>query len=444
MAILGSRATFRDVRGWYSRLALLEQQICRIELSTGQPLGTGFLVARDLVMTAEHVVVYAPKQHGSEGLMQARFDYAISPRTGKLLEGIPFALVERDWLVRSSPPYGDPPNSAVDTALIRLAQPAGLAKVQGDADVRGWVDLSDGVVEVPENSALAIMQHPEGGALKMSLNTQAVLGTDQESGRLMYRTDTLPGSSGGPCFDLDWKFVAMHEGRDVRGGNHNRGIPFSMIKGWLEREQLWPYVSEKSPVAARVVVAEAEAGSPALIQFAMPPQLRSLKEKGEDQQMEFKKGIAKGGPGGKKVEMQKVLTAVAAFMNSHDGGDVLIGVEDDGTVVGVQDEYGSVDPQSANWDGYNRYLNSVLTDRLDVDSPFNFFTVARYFEQGKEICCIHVEPSDRPVFLDDQLYLRVSAQNRPLKGRRVLSYAVERWSWLGNPAKNRAPAAELE
>jgi len=45
MAVIGSYSTFRDVRAWYSRLAVLERQICRIELLDVQPLGTGFLVA---------------------------------------------------------------------------------------------------------------------------------------------------------------------------------------------------------------------------------------------------------------------------------------------------------------------------------------------------------------------------------------------------------------
>jgi predicted HTH transcriptional regulator len=177
----------------------------------------------------------------------------------------------------------------------------------------------------------------------------------------------------------------------------------------------------------------------------MPPLLRALKQQGEGQQMEFKNGLAKGGkPGEKKAETRKVLTSVAAFMNSRRGGNVLLGVEDDGTIVGVEDEYSLIDPHSANWDGYDRYLNSVLTDKLNVDSPFSYFTVERYHEDGKEICCIRVEPSDRPVFLDDLLYLRVGAQNQPLKARDVLSYAAERWSWLGVPPKIRTGEPGLE
>ena len=434
MAIFGPRDTFRDVRAWYSRLALLERQICRIERLNGQPLGTGFLVAPDLVMTAEHVVnpsrgpAPPPDQQPD---FRARFDYAISPQTGALLEGMPYEVDASRWLVASSPPFGASGTRTVDTAVIRLLQPVGLSRPDDHSDVRGWVDLAGPAAGVLENSSLAIMQHPEGGPLKLSLNTQAVLGIDTASGRLMYRTDTMPGSSGAPCFDLDWNFVAMHEGRDVRGGgNHNQGIPLSMIRGWLEGLGLWALVSQRSPVMMSAAV---QAESPAETRFAMPPQLRALVAGGEGQLIEFKQGIATGlAPGDKKADARKVLTLVAAFMNSSGGGTLIVGIEDGGNIVGVEREYAKVNPNSPNWDGYRLYLTDVLISHLDVDSPFRFFGVTRYHEQDKDICVIHVEPSDRPVFVEDVLYVRVEAQNRPLKGREVLSFAAHRWSWLGS------------
>jgi hypothetical protein len=85
MAVFGSRNPFRDVRGWYSRLAVLDRQICRIERLDGQPLGTGFIVSRDLVMTAQHVI--AQGQNEPQPDFRARFDYVVSPLTGKIAEG---------------------------------------------------------------------------------------------------------------------------------------------------------------------------------------------------------------------------------------------------------------------------------------------------------------------------------------------------------------------
>ena len=57
MAVLGAAAGFRDVREWYTRIAILSDQVCLIEDTQYRgPLGTAFLVGRDLVLTAAHVV----------------------------------------------------------------------------------------------------------------------------------------------------------------------------------------------------------------------------------------------------------------------------------------------------------------------------------------------------------------------------------------------------
>jgi hypothetical protein len=441
MAVFGSRSTFRDVRAWVSRLAVLDRQICRIERMDGQPLGTGFLVAPDLLLTAQHVIAWDAA--GPRREFRARFDFAMSPSTGSVLEGVPFDPAPEHWLLAHSPPPGGPDAEAIDTALVRLGEPVGLSTGEG-RPVRGWVDLNDAVDEPVEGSSLAIMQHPEGGPLKLSVNTQAVLGLDAGTGRLRYRTDTLPGSSGAPCFDIDWKFVALHEGRDVRSGNYNFGIPFAMIRRWLQERDLWSLVKQPSPATAALAPTEADSASPAETQFAMSPQLRALVAQGEGQLVEFKRGIVAAGAD-KRVEVKKVLASVAAFMNSRDGGNVMIGIGDDGGIVGIQGEYAAVDPQGANWDGYGRFLNNVLADRLDVPTPYNFFTVTRYHERDREVCAIHVRPADRPVFVDDQLLVRVGAQNRPIKGRDVLSFAAERWRVLfDQPKPKEGPQVELE
>ena len=429
---------FRDVRAWYSRLAVLDRQICRIESLDGRPLGTGFLVAGDLVLTAQHVITQGRQEPQRDFLV--RFDYLASPLTGEVAEGRVVSVAEGPWLLGHSPPFGEPPTESVDTALFRLAEPMGAHPGDG-AGVRGWVDLNDGVSEPPIGSSLAIMQHPEGGPLKLSLNTEAVLGFDGLTGRLMHRTDTQPGSSGAPCFDFDWQFVALHEGRDVRGGNHNFGIPFRMIRRWLEQRDLWRHVAARSPVTTPLVRFGAGSESPAMAQFAMPANLKALVQQDEGQLVEFKREIAiKNG----KLDASKVSISVAAFLNSREGGNVMIGIADDRTVVGIEKEYEKLNDPRKNWDGYERSLHSSLIDRLDGASHFSSFTVTRYQEQGRDVCAIHVQPSDRPVFVDDQLYVRRGAQNRPVKGREIIDFVAARWSLLGNQAKPSEPEVELE
>jgi V8-like Glu-specific endopeptidase len=55
---------------------------------------------------------------------------------------------------------------------------------------------------------VTIIQHPSGGPKQIALNENRV--TNIYRHYLQYTTDTLPGSSGSPVFNDDWKVVALH------------------------------------------------------------------------------------------------------------------------------------------------------------------------------------------------------------------------------------------
>ena len=57
-----------------------------------------------------------------------------------------------------------------------------------------------------------------------------------------------------------------------------------------------------------------------------PEEIRALIHRGEGQRLEFKRSLA---------ELETGVRAAAAMTNA-DGGHVLFGVRDDGTVLGVQ------------------------------------------------------------------------------------------------------------
>ena len=63
----------------------------------------------------------------------------------------------------------------------------------------------------------------------MDLN--AIQQTNANGTRIRYATNTLPGSSGSPCFTLDWIPVALHHYGDPSfgGAKYNQGVPLSAI-----------------------------------------------------------------------------------------------------------------------------------------------------------------------------------------------------------------------
>src|ERR1039457_3164372 len=71
-----------------------------------------------------------------------------------------------------------------------------------------WGTIRIEPTPILENEFVNIIQHPGGGPKQIALyhNTVAYVG----NGRVQYLTDTLPGSSGSPVFNSDWKVVALH------------------------------------------------------------------------------------------------------------------------------------------------------------------------------------------------------------------------------------------
>jgi V8-like Glu-specific endopeptidase len=419
MAVLGGAAGFRDVREWYTRIAILADQVCLIEDANGRPRGTAFLVAPDVILTAAHVV---DEKFGPLSSVNARFDFIASTETGNLSQGNKVSLAPAPMLASSPVPE-------LDLALVRLAEPIGERSANDDKSSRGWVGLGSANTELTPGTAIAIFQHPEGGPLKVAMSTNSLVKYEERLRRILYRTDTSPGSSGGPCFDIDWRFVGMHTGHAFQIGNFNMGVPSNLIIEWLQSKGYGNIVDLQPPLQMKVVVAQSTA--PAQGSFAIDVELRKLLlTEGESQRLELKeRATTKEAKNGKISE--RVLKTVAAFMNSRQGGSILIGVSNDRKFVGVESEYSLVNEQRADWDSYAMWLNDKIATSLDVRAAIDYFSIVRFSEEKKDVCAVHVQPADMPVFLDGSFYVRSGSQNKPLSAHDMLTYVANRWSWLG-------------
>ena len=80
---------------------------------------------------------------------------------------------------------------------------------------------------------LLIAQHPDGSPLKLALDTEGVTSVNANGTRVRYATNTEGGSSGSPCFNIDWKLVALHHlgdpARDRQKPKFNQGVPIGII-----------------------------------------------------------------------------------------------------------------------------------------------------------------------------------------------------------------------
>lgn len=226
-----------DIGVWRRNLMEIERRVCRVELR-GNSAGTGFLVGPDAVLTNWHVIEAARKA-GDLGALGCRFDYVLAA-DGRSEPGQLVAL-HPDGCVDDSPyshaettptPDNPPPTSEeLDYALLRLATPIGEQSVEGAA-ARGWIALPTAAFPLPANAPLLIAQHPQQATMKLAQDTQAVVGLNANGTRLRYKTNTEPGSSGSPCFTIDWNIVALHHFGDPNWQRpvFNQGVPIELIR----------------------------------------------------------------------------------------------------------------------------------------------------------------------------------------------------------------------
>ena len=250
--IIRKGVEFLDVDPWIDLLIQMSRRICRIEVETQIDVGfgTGFLLGRpDVVITNYHVLAPAiAKQLGTPGpqgrlaepgKVKLRFDYRKLP-DGSLNSGKIYAL-HQNWLLDWSPVSkadtsgtGTAAADELDYALVRLAAPAGddlVPQLGGASAQRKWVDPPAAATTLAEGVPLAILQHPEADHLKLALESNAVVNVTPT--RVQYRTNTLGGSSGSPCFTQKWELAALHHRGDPKypdlAGPTNQGIPFGAI-----------------------------------------------------------------------------------------------------------------------------------------------------------------------------------------------------------------------
>lgn len=228
-ATVRRRAGFTDFALWIERFARVRRWVCRIE--TPSSLGTGFLVADDLVLTNYHVVQDQNVADPFASIIACRFDYSAGP-LGVASAGVRHPLTTKGWLVDKSP------EDELDYALIRLATDAAGEIVDGSP--RGYLPIVLSTPRPQPIDIVFIVQHPEGSPLKLSVGT--ALAWDAGRMRLRYDANTEPGSSGSPCLDVRLNVVALHCGRDCRHGaaRFNEGIPIGLVIEQLQARGFAP------------------------------------------------------------------------------------------------------------------------------------------------------------------------------------------------------------
>ncbi|PSN15958.1 hypothetical protein C7293_04930 [filamentous cyanobacterium CCT1] len=152
----------------------------------------------------------------------------------------------------------------------------------------------------------------------------------------------------------------------------------------------------------------------------------SLVRQGETKTIEFKETLSWDKRTGKKEKYIELasLKNVAAFLNTN-GGFLLIGVADDGSIPGINVEIEKY--YNDNRDRFLLHFKNLLKEKIGE----SFYTHIDYgltdVESGA-VLLVQVEPSERACFIDGKdFYVRVNPATDKLEGESLVEYCRQRF-----------------
>jgi hypothetical protein len=123
---------------------------------------------------------------------------------------------------------------------------------------------------------------------------------------------------------------------------------------------------------------------------------------------------------------QEVLRTIAAFLNSQ-GGTLVIGVEDDGAVYGLDND---LKLMKGSLDKFQQLLVNLVSEHLG--SVFGAYYKVRFEPlDGKQVCVVDVDRAPEPVFLKAEkgpaFFVRVGNTTRSLDLEEMHQYVQMNW-----------------
>ena len=165
-------------------------------------------------------------------------------------------------------------------------------------------------------------------------------------------------------------------------------------------------------------------------------EILTLIAQGESAQLEFKSTARWNLKEAKKDRTMEevILKTVTAFLNTH-GGTLLIGVADNGNILGLQPDYQTL--QKKNRDGYEPWLtNDLLLKEMGKDlAPY--LAISFHIIDQQEICKITAQRAPEPVYVkirdkagqpEAGFFVRTGNSTSKLDTPSAIKYVKNHWS----------------
>ncbi|NTW49394.1 MAG: N-6 DNA methylase [Chlorobiales bacterium] len=182
-----------------------------------------------------------------------------------------------------------------------------------------------------------------------------------------------------------------------------------------------------NPKNANVILDKFESIQNPLKQLSIEDQTLSLIRKGENKHIEFKETFSKSVDsnkplfGKKDTEVEKAsLKTIVGFLNA-DGGTLLIGVNDNGEITGVDDDF-FVSP-----DKYKLNFNNAIKTKIGSE----FYSLIDYdlFDiSGRHVLRVDCKPAIEPCFFNlTEFFVRTNPATDKLEGKKLNDYIKTRF-----------------
>lgn len=235
-------------------------------------------------------------------------------------------------------------------------------------------------------------------------------------------------------------FLAQPANRKIKAAEPGSYLPLvqKLYPGALQAQsvpmdpELWKIENYHAFLVARskLLAAQINAFLDSFIPASDVPdhdQILELISRGESSSLEFKSSLRWAVPQGgvEKVLEKMVIKTIAAFLNAQ-GGVLLIGVADNGSLLGLEGDYRSLHDR----DGFELHLRRTVSHALG-GAIHAFVTVTFHDIDDKDVCQVTVQPSDHPVYaeLNNEtiFYLRVGNATNALAVDETVKYVGTRW-----------------
>ena len=156
---------------------------------------------------------------------------------------------------------------------------------------------------------------------------------------------------------------------------------------------------------------------------------------GESSELEFKSSLrwsVRGGVVDKKLE-NVILKSIAAFGNRN-GGMLVIGVNDEGEAIGLDNDFRSLD---GGKDAFERHLRNLINGSFGKVFATSGLKITFPMMDGFEICRIEVQPNAKPLYLEiadsggqktEKFYVRNGNSSQELSLSEMNQYVQSHWN----------------